>query len=582
MKSTLFTILLFGGLICSAICHAQHWQWGRGSSCSSHLGGSEGWLVRTDPSDNVFLAGFYYGDSICFGPVTYHNLVNPANNVQTVVVKYDSAGNLLWSHAGSHGYSRPISITTDHKGNLYIFGYFTTDSIRFDDQLLTNPSFDISHPERNNCYFLLKYNDIGALQWAVNGTENFHPDGDYLKPGGIAADAAGDVYIASTFNSDTFRTGATELINANQPDSSNDIFVAKYNTSGSLLWARSFGGSKNDYVLDVASSGNKVFITGYFKSGFISFDSYKLFNSSQKGYIACMDLGGSVIWANSTGGKGTARTAAPDHKGNVYVAGGFRDTLSFDTYDIIKTNGGYFLTPYDSNGKMHTPRIVTPTETMTGCCNTFSVATDICNNVWVSLNMEVNKGLVLDAGTTVFPPAGSVDPIVIAGYNANDSLFDHVALPSAGGYNTGLSNTGLATDSKGTVLFAGDFRAVDPLVIGPDSLHLYPGAQNNMFVASYRPQMECVEGPPPVYPAVPIILVYPDPARADCILSYTGNLGTGATMALRDIAGKLIRTYPLTAQLTPFSVADLPCGVYLCMISVTGRDIYTLRLVVIR
>ena len=571
------------GLLCCVLVsslRAQQWQWAHSALCSTPFGGSEGWLIKTDLANNVFVAGFYYGDSICLGNNTFYNPVNAANNVQTYIVKYDSNGNQQWSHAGQHGYSRPIAITADHKGNCFVFGYFLTDSIRFDDQLLINAHYDHLHPDANASYYLLKYSEDGILLWAINSNNSFHPSGDYLKPGGIAVDVSGDIYISSTYNSDTFTIDGHQLINT-ATDSTTDIFLAKYNTSGSLLWAKSYGGLKDDHILDVASNGYRVFLTGYFKSGYISFDGNKLFNSSKKGFLTCLDLNGNVKWIRATGGKGITRCVSPDKRGNVYVAGGFRDTLTFDTYEIRKPNGGYFLTKFDSAGNMQTPKILEPVNPMAACCDVYSMTTDACNNAWITINQEPNTGTQLDASTVAYPPAGSVDPVVIVGYNTEGKLFDHISLTSAGGYNTGLSNSGITGDQSGNLLFTGDYRAVDPFVIGKDSLHLYNGQLTNMFVGKYKPITECSAGPPPVYPAIPIIIVYPNPSYGgNAILSYTGDLSTGATMTLRDIAGKMIRIYPLTQQLTPFSVADLPAGVYMCMVKVVGREMYTLRLVV--
>lgn len=582
MKKALWFFVLCCGLLSALHTYAQKWQWARAASCSSPLGGSEGWLTKTDPSDNVFMVGMYYGDSICIDIDRYYNPVNSANNVQTLIVKYDTGGNLLWSHAASHGLSRPISITTDHKGNLYVFGYFSTDSIRFDDRLLVNPGFDFAHPTANTCYYLVKYDNSGVLLWATNGTGNFHPDGDYLKPGGIAADADGDIYISATYNTAKITIGADSLSNADATNNTNDIFIAKYNTSGNILWSRSYGGSKDDYVLDVACNSNKIFITGYFKSNFIDFGATRLFNSSKEGYIACLDIYGNVLWARNAGGKGVARSLAADKKGNVYVGGGFTDTLSFDANTTYSATGGYFVIKYDSAGNMGTPKIMTPTLSMISCCDVYSMATDACNNIWVSVNLEPGKGVKIDNTTTVYPPAGSTDPTFFAGFDPSGNLLDHVALPSGGGYNTGLSNTGLSADSKGAVIFSGDYRALDPFIVGNDTLHLYNNQQTNIFVAKYQTSFTCATPPPPVYPSVPVIKVYPDPAVDMTVLSYTGDLSTGATMTLRDITGRMIRIYPLTTQLTPFSVADLPSGTYLCMIKVAGREIYTLRLVVLR
>lgn len=582
MKKALLFFIVWCGALSMFTAGAQSWQWARSSMCSSFLGGSEGFLVKADPYNNVYMAGFYYGDSVCVSATTYYNPINPTNNVQTLIVKYDSTGTVLWSKAGKHGQSRPIAITTDHKGNMYVFGYFTTDSIRFDEQLLINTGFDHLHPLANSCYYLLKFDEEGTLLWSDNGNGNIHPDGDYLKAGGMAADASGDIYIASTFNSDTLKIGTNRLINTNAADSTDDIFIAKYNTSGNVLWAKSFGGSKDDFVLDVASNGSKIFLGGYFTSGFINFGGNILYNSRKKGYVASMDINGNVLWARNTGSKGKTRCVAPDKKGNVYVSGGFTDTLGFDTYNIINNYGGYYLTRFDSTGNMQTPKILKPVNQLVSCCDVYSITTDACNDVWISINMEAGKGISIDNSTTVYPPNGSQDPTMFVGYNAAGALIDHVELKSGGGYNTGLSNTGLSADNRGNIFFTGDFRILDPFVVGSDSLHLYGGQQTNIFVAKYKPLTDCVDPEQPVYPSVPVIKIYPDPARYETVLSYTGDLGIGATMTLRDITGRMIHVYPLTTQLTPFSVADLAQGTYLCMIHVAGREIYTLRLVVVR
>lgn len=580
MKKVLLFIIVIVGLCAGTTGYAQSWQWARSGNCSSFLSGSEGWLVKTDPSNNVYMAGFYYGDSICIGPVTYYNPINPTNNTQTLIVKYNSAGNVLWSKAGMHGESRPISITTDHKGNLYVFGYFITDSIRFDSQLLENERFDFAHPGSNACYYLLKYDEYGNLLWTDNGIGSIHPDGDYLKAGGIAADAAGDIYISSTYNVDTLTIGSIKLSNA--ADSSDDIFVIKYNTSGNILWAKSFGGAKNDYVLDVTSNGSKVFFTGYFKSGYLDFGGTRLYNNDMKGYVACIDINGNALWAQSAGGKGIARCVSTDKKGNAYVAGGFADTLVFDSYSLYNTNGGYFVIKYDSAGTMQAPKVLKPLEHQTSCCDVYSMTTDACNGVWLTVNMEPGKGIAIDNNTTVYPPGGSVDPTLIAGYDAEGNLIDHLTLPSGGGYNSGLSNTGLSADSRGNIFFSGDFRVIDPFVIGPDALHLDNGQQTNIFIAKYKTASACADTVMPVYPANPNIKIYPDPANDECFLSYNGDLRRGGIMTLRDITGRLINIYKMTAALTPFSVANLPAGMYMCEIKVTGRENYSLRLVIVR
>ena len=59
----------------------------------------------------------------------------------------------------------------------------------------------------------------------------------------IAKDAAGNVFVVGRFyNSAVF--GSTTLTNANNWD----VFVAKYDASGSLIWIRGAGGADEEFA----------------------------------------------------------------------------------------------------------------------------------------------------------------------------------------------------------------------------------------------------------------------------------------------------------------------------------------------
>jgi hypothetical protein len=205
--------------------------------------------------------------------------------------------------------------------------------------------------------------------------------------------------------------------------------------------------------------------------------------------------------------------------------------------------------------------------------------------VWLSSNLDNGAGLVLDGTHTLYPPTGSTDPVFFAGYSGDGSLVGYAALKSGAGNNTGLSNTGLAADTSGNIYLSGDYRLQSPFVIGNDSLYIYNGAIATIFVAKYHPALACDTAitPPPVYPDVPIITITPNPAAYECVLDYNGSLGTGeANVALRDIAGRLIATYPITARKTILPISNLANGIYLCMVKVGAHPLYTILLSVAR
>ena len=564
-------------------CYSQTWQWARSTQCGTATGGSEGWLAKTDPSGNVFIGGYFYGDSICLGHNNFYNLINADNNIQTLVAKYDSAGNLLWARAGSNGQSRPISLTTDNQGNLFVFGFFTSPTINFGTTKLTNKSFDTSKPFIDSCYYVLKYNPDGQLLWARNGGSNVTPQGDFLHPGGIATDENGNCYIATSYNRQQLIVGNDTMSNFGGTNNTTDFFVARYDAEGNFIWAKSFGGLKDDFVTDISvSKSNKIFITGYFRSGFIGFGSTRLFSQSENTFVVCFDTSGNTLWAKGSDNAGTVRSITTDQQNNVYIAGGFTSSIAFDGHTIANGNGGYYLFKFTEAGDVAATNAIYPTTNIASCCQSFGLAVDRCNNIWLSGTVDKIAGLRLDGSTTIHAPANSTDPMFFAGYNDSGTLVGYATLPSGAGFSANLANTGLAADNAGNLYLVGDYRVQNPFVIGNDSLYLHSGEASAIFVARYTPKANCDTSNTPVYPAVPVITIFPNPTNYSAILNYLGNIGTGAMVAIRDISGRELARYPITGVQTHIPLVGLSNGVYLCIVKVEGRADYTLRLVVIK
>lgn len=96
-----------------------------------------------------------------------------------------------------------------------------------------------------------------TVRW---GTRSFSPTGNTEEVKAIAADSIGNTYITGSFQ-DTAYFGSTFLYSRGLKD----IFVAKVNSSGDFVWAKSYGSTGTDegYGITVDYSGN-IFVTGYF------------------------------------------------------------------------------------------------------------------------------------------------------------------------------------------------------------------------------------------------------------------------------------------------------------------------------
>ena len=145
----------------------------------------------------------------------------------------------------------------------------------------------------------------------------------------IDTDAQGNLYVTGTFSGKVL-VGADTL----NSQGNMDFFLARYSSSGQLLWAKQFGGTGMDWADDIGcdSAGN-CYLTGRF-NGQMHAGSVTLTADSTDGFIIRTDPSGNVVWANGFGGsiadKGTS--VYVDKLGRCYLAGTFGNTMSLGTY----------------------------------------------------------------------------------------------------------------------------------------------------------------------------------------------------------------------------------------------------------
>ena len=80
--------------------------------------------------------------------------------------------------------------------------------------------------------------------------------------GAITTDNFGNIFITGSYSSDTTVIDIDTLIN-NSSLGTNDIFLAKYNSAGNLIYAKSYGGNGDDIPFSInVSSTNNIYLVG--------------------------------------------------------------------------------------------------------------------------------------------------------------------------------------------------------------------------------------------------------------------------------------------------------------------------------
>ena len=177
----------------------------------------------------------------------------------------------------------------------------------------------------------------------------------------IAVDGDGNIYITGYTASKDFPTtnDAYKKTNAG----GNDIFVAKFSSSGSMIYSTYFGGTGNDVGYDIAVDGEgNIYITGYTAS--TNFPTTSGANQTTYGggafdaFLAKFNSNGTLLYSTYLGGTNTdlGSDIAVDSTGNVYITGYTKSTNFPTSTGAFQTTlaGNYdaFLTKYNSTGNL--------------------------------------------------------------------------------------------------------------------------------------------------------------------------------------------------------------------------------------
>ncbi len=292
-------------------------------------------------STGIYITGLLSSGTINFGTVSL-----TASSNSTFIAKYTTAGVPVWAQKVEETASKDIAV--DASGNTYITGSLRTGTTDFGGTagiITSSGSFTA---------FTAKFNINGAASWAKTVST--------ARSSNIALDGTGNCYVVGSFTGTaTFSATYAPLISTGGVD----IFIGKYSNAGDVVWAIKAGGIKDDYGygIRVDNIGNS-YITGSF-IGPATIGGKNLTSTGNDLFVAKYNSTGTGVWAaealsnNSYPGGNVIDLYDTD---NVIVAGDFSGTATLGSSTLTSTNTHAYV------AKLVPQNIITSNPSVTAFC----------------------------------------------------------------------------------------------------------------------------------------------------------------------------------------------------------------------
>jgi len=311
-------------------------------------GEDHGFAAALDSEGNKFVAGNFKGTAT-FGDTS----LTTVGTWGIFLAKYDLYGGLLWiQHGRLSGVieSFALSIAIDDWDNVLITGGYKGGTLTFESTTLPPGASQSSA-------FVAKFSSTGSLQWLIPIHEN---NNSTAEGAGIACDSQGNCLVVGGFGHHSSGGTATFESTILTSYGGRDIFLAKYDPDGNLLWVRQAGGSANGGTHRQRDNGdgiavgleNEVTITGRYRSTTTVGDTTLYCAGDSDVFLATYSENGIFLRAASAGGLGwdIGLDLYCDFEGEITLAGRFELTAEFNPYLLMSAgDADIFVTRYTQN-----------------------------------------------------------------------------------------------------------------------------------------------------------------------------------------------------------------------------------------
>jgi len=285
--------------------------------------------IEKDSQGNLYIGGNFGTGTLDFDPGTGIDNHTNAGAADMFLTKYNADGTYAWTKTwGGTGSESLYNIAFDSSDNIYLATEFGTT-------IDLNPNSGID-----------SYTSAGSVDIALIKLTS---DGEYVYSrvmGSTSHDRLhtvqysttdGFIYIAGKF------TGNVDFDPSGSIDTKNsagnyDAYLTKFNTDGTYVWTKTWGGTDRDTVNDMAldSNGN-LYLAGVFRNTTINFDTTGgTDNHSSVGlddaFLTKYNTDGTYAWTKTWGSTANdfSFNIRVSPSNDIYIVGSYQLTVDFD------------------------------------------------------------------------------------------------------------------------------------------------------------------------------------------------------------------------------------------------------------
>ena len=390
-------------------------QWVRQATGAGGLNES-GDGVALDGATHLYVSG-NFETSANFGTT---NVSAPASGV--FLARYTAAGVLEWVRTGTSATAggEAHNVAVDPLGHCYLTGSFMGTTSFGASNVVSAGGSDV---------FIAKYDRAGTLLWVTRHGAGFNDSGR-----GIVADGTNGCFV----------TGILQT--SSDANTARDIFFERYNAAGVLQWQQLPTGPSSDAGLAAATDADhNAYFTGWITST-VNFGSTNLTaaGSLRDMFIAKFNHDGTLLWITQVGGVNAdeGKGIGVDTNGNVYVGGSLN--LNFNGSNNAEQ---LRITKFSSTGALLWQRDLLAEFYYFD----FSSVTDLGGNTWIFAGLQGTG----DFGGGPVTATGTYDGL-LAKYNSDGAF---VWVKQIGGSGAAIGHR-VATDVAGHCYLTGEFNGL--------------------------------------------------------------------------------------------------------------------------